>query len=217
MVCLHNPGATPVKCRRFSHVLSVNSAPTNAPTQPHRALQQGHAGRRPAHSATSSLSEAHRQLQHSIAAQPACHNGGLNVTCNDEVRNGNEIMADCGGGCTRNQGRVCAAGAAAAVRGLTATGPAQPGKFEVLLPVSISAQQWGECGPAKAKSLVARSIRMLRLRLCFATLLLCFFCLLLKKPGSSMVCRYSLAQEWKRYSIIQERCRGRDSTRDCSH
>ena len=36
------------------------------------------------------------------AAKIACQNGGSAVTCDDGVRNGNERLTDCGGGCTRN-------------------------------------------------------------------------------------------------------------------
>jgi hypothetical protein len=75
---------------------------------------------------------------------PACRNGGSAITCDDGVRNGNEAMADCGGGCTRNQAKQCAADAAKAVASLVATATAQAGKFEVLLPGNITG--WG--GPS---------------------------------------------------------------------
>jgi hypothetical protein len=62
------------------------------------------------------------------------------------VRNGNEAMADCGGGCARNQTAQCAAEAAKAVASLSASGTAQPGKFEVLLPGDNITGAWG--GPS---------------------------------------------------------------------
>ena len=43
-------------------------------------------------------------------------------------------MTDCGGGCTGNQAKQCAAAAAAAVHSLSSSMPAHPGSFEVLLP-----------------------------------------------------------------------------------
>ena len=77
---------------------------------------------------------------------PACRNGGSTVTCDDGVRNGNEAMAECGGGCTRNQAKQCAADAAKAVASLIATATAHPGKFEVLLPGDNITAAWG--GPS---------------------------------------------------------------------
>ena len=87
-----------------------------------------------------------RQLQVPGAkrAPTSCQHGGSAVTCDDGVRNGNEAMADCGGGCTRNQATQCAAEAAKAVASLVATATAQAGKFEVLLPGNITG--WG--GPS---------------------------------------------------------------------
>ena len=48
-----------------------------------------------------------RQLQVPGAkrAPATCQHGGSAVTCGDGVRNGNEAMADCGGGCARNQAK----------------------------------------------------------------------------------------------------------------
>ena len=78
---------------------------------------------------------------------PTCQHGGSAVTCGDGVRNGNEAMADCGGGCARNQTEQCAAEAAAAVASLNASTTAHPGKFEVLLPSNIT----GWAGPMMEK------------------------------------------------------------------
>ena len=77
---------------------------------------------------------------------PTCQHGGSAVTCGDGVRNGNEAMADCGGGCARNQATQCAAAAAKAVANLTASTTAQPGKFEVLLSGDNITAAWG--GPS---------------------------------------------------------------------
>ena len=81
---------------------------------------------------------------------PTCRNGGNAVTCDDGVRNGNEAMADCGGGCTRNQAKQCAADAAEAVASLVANATAQAGMFEVLLPGNITG--WGGPGTLSVRA-----------------------------------------------------------------
>ena len=117
MQCLRSPTAACLRAHRLTHVGTRTDA---------------------------TLGRRHLQTLSIAKHPPACRNGGSAVTCDDGVRNGNEAMADCGGGCTRNQATQCAADAAKAVASLVATATAQAGKFEVLLPGNITG--WG--GPS---------------------------------------------------------------------
>ena len=85
-----------------------------------------------------------RQLQPQVlrVISPTCKNKGVNVTCDDGVKNGNESMVDCGRGCSNNQTTICAVDAAKVVARLTYGGFAPAGRFEVILPSNITLALW---------------------------------------------------------------------------
>ena len=125
----------------YESTMQCLSSPTAACLKTHKLT---HVGTR----TDATLGRRHLQALSIAKHPPACRNGGSAVTCDDGVRNGNEAMADCGGGCTRNQAKQCAAEAAKAVASLTASGTARPGKFEVLLPGDNITAAWGRGSPS---------------------------------------------------------------------
>ena len=91
----------------------------------------------------SAASLGRRQLQGARrATKPVCEHGGSGVTCSDDLKNGNELMADCGGGCKNDEAK-CAVAAARTVAVLQVhTNPVPIGSFEVYVPHNLTRPKW---------------------------------------------------------------------------